>query len=264
VPDKKATLYSGEVDVYFQDEDHVYTVVDRADGGQPFHPASVTGILKMSAKPALIQWAANMACAHVEKNWKPGKSYDELEIKKVLKEAKYAHRTKADSGKEFGTLGHRYMEAFVRSQMEFGTEPPELPTHLEARLACEQMTAWLDENVEEYVACEALIYSRKLRIASTLDLMARFKNGGLTLSDYKYTSGVYPEYRYQLSAYAHIWKECMGGDLPAQRIVPLWEKKSTRLIPTVLSPDSIEADFEAFCGFIAPFRRQQELQQDGN
>jgi hypothetical protein len=260
VPDKKATLYSGEVDVYFQEEDHLYTVVDRADGGQPFHPASVTGILKMSAKPALIQWAANMACSHVEKNWKPGKSYDELEIKKVLKEAKYAHRTKADSGKEFGTLGHRYMEAFIRSQSEFGAPISELPQHPEVRSACEQMVAWLDENVTEYIGCEMLIYSRKLRIASTLDVMARFKGVGLTLTDWKFTSGVYPEYRWQLSAYAKIYEECYG-ELPVQRIVPLWDKKALKFIPTALEPETLDDDFAAFCGFIAAHKRFEQLQE---
>ena len=260
MPDKRATLYSGEVDVYFQEDDHLYTVVDRADGGQPYHPASVTGVLKMSAKPALIQWAANMACAHVEKNWKPGKSYDELHIKKVLKDAKYAHRTKAESGKEFGTLGHQYMESFIRSQSEFGAPAAELPEHPEVRSACEQMVAWLDENVEEYIGCEMLIYSRKLRIASTLDVMARFKGAGLTLTDWKFTSGVYPEYRYQMAAYAKIFGECYG-ETPAQRIVPLWDKKRMKFEPTALEPDTLEDDFAAFCGFIAAHKRFEQLQE---
>jgi hypothetical protein len=242
-------LYNGEVEVNFTEKNHKYVVTDKqVDGGKPFTPPSVTKILKVMDKPALVQWSANMAADYLREKWQPGKSYDELEIKELLDDARMAHRKKADKGKDFGTLVHKYMEAFVRSESEL-EDHPTLPENTEAKTACEQITTWLRKNVKSYHGCEMLVYSRKYRIASMLDVMAEFNDGVLTLFDYKCASGVWAEYRLQLAAYANFYNECYG-EMPQRRIVPWWDKKNSEFKPTELRAERMKPDFDAFTNLV--------------
>ena len=69
----------------FSDSEHLHLLNNRPLTGT----SSIGNVL---AKPALIQWAANMACGYVKDNLKSIELLDE-----VLAEAKYAPKKKKES-----------------------------------------------------------------------------------------------------------------------------------------------------------------------
>lgn len=256
--DKSATLYNGEVTIDFREKRHVYTVSDSLiDSGAKFKPPSVTQVLKWMDKPALPQWSANQTCEFIRERWESGYTYTQKQIDAILNLARFAHKEKAKTAAVFGTAGHAYLEGYIRAQMEFGSAP-ELPEDAEAREACWQATQWLDKNVEEFIGCELLLYSRRLQIAATCDVMAKFKSGQLALFDWKFAKGLWPEYRFQTAAYTKFYEECYGAR-PEQRWLLWWDKNEQKFKPTLLPAEDIDADFETFLGLKAVQKRMKQL-----
>src|SRR3990167_10512189 len=86
----------------FDEKEHAYFL-----DGKPL--MGITSVLRIIAKPNLIQWAANMAVDYISSLWMPGKSYEELEITSVLQEARTAHARKRDKAADAGTNVHAWI-----------------------------------------------------------------------------------------------------------------------------------------------------------
>lgn len=206
-------LYGGEVRLWFDADKHTYLVSDDAEHeAEPFAVDSVTTILGGAlAKPALIQWAANMAVESVSRDWIAGMASDEIQIAAALRKAKTAHRTVSKEATDIGSLAHDWIERFIRN------EKPELPVNEAAKNCCNAAVDWMLKHKFQVLAVEQKIYSRKYRYAGTMDLLAKI-DGRLTVCDWKTGKRVYREAFLQNAAYRQAAKE-MGLGVPTKGII---------------------------------------------
>lgn len=182
-------LYGGEVALDFDPERHIY----RANGKKI---DSVTGVLGIISKPALIPWAVKMAVEHIAERLKPGVPLDEVQIKDLLKAAKAAHIVKKEHAADVGTFVHEWIEQFVKGG---GTVQP-MPLHPQVKNGVDAFLRWVSENRVEFHCSELKVCSREWEYAGTLDFEATV-NGKRMLGDIKTSSGIYEEMFLQTSAY---------------------------------------------------------------
>jgi hypothetical protein len=157
----------------------------------------VTTILSVIAKPALIQWAANMAIDYVLKHG--------LEKEK---EARLAHRKKKEEAGQKGTDIHALIEAEVKNAIkntngyfiEKWKEQYDSPQIL-------HFIDWAIKEKVKFLASEKRVYSEKYWYAGTFDFLCEIK-GKIYLGDTKTSSGIWPEFWYQTSAYQNALQEC--------------------------------------------------------
>ena len=258
-------LYKGEVELVFNEAKHLYTV-----GGKRVFGA--TSILRVINKPALMYWAVNLAAAHGEANWEPGKSYDEIEISEIIKDAKYAHRRTTSKAADTGSMVHKWIEDWTKA-MKDGTEPPKKPVNEKIRKSIDQFLQWIKDNKVDIVLPEQIVYSRKYNFAGTFDFTANVdgefdqlqpdgstklvKLKGLVMGDYKTSSGIYDEMRLQVSAYLYARNEEYPDEKYIGRIIVRLGKDG--VFEPILLPDEHQEDLKAFLGAQIIFSRLEEI-----
>lgn len=186
-------LYKNSVVVLFDSQKHRYTYQNEV-------VPSVTTILSVINKPALVSWAANTAVASVAEAIKPGRSYDEIELQKIFENAKKAHtREKVDAG-NIGTFIHEWIEKYIHN------ERPKMPVNPDLRESIEQFLDWKQENRVEFILSEQVVFSKKYNYIGTLDFVCTM-NGKLYIGDTKTSNAIHPEYLLQVSAYRQAREE---------------------------------------------------------
>ena len=250
-----AILYGGQVRLSFDEKAHSYSVSDDAvDEGEPFLVSSVTTILGGAlAKPALVQWAANMAVESVSKDWLPGVASDEIQIAAALRKAKTAHRTVSREATDIGSLAHDYIEKFIRN------EKPELPVNEQARNCCVAAQDWMLKHKFQPLDPERKIYSRKYRYAGTLDWPC-FVDTHLSVVDWKSSKAVYPEYVLQLAAYQSAWQEMGMGEVRYRYIVRLGKADGAFEVAR-FDHKTFRRDLKAFLAAKTIYERVRELDE---
>jgi len=210
----------------------------------------VTTILGILDKPALKQWAADMACEHIRSVWRPDVSSSAAEIESHLIAARTAHCRRAQAAKDAGSAAHLWLQGHVygvrlptpieiRDGLKPGSAlPPALKDagfdslDLEGRpdewweafaSSVNAFLTWEHSHEIEYLEVELSIGDLVNGYAGTMDFLA-WVDRELTLGDFKTSKGVYPEFWLQLAAYAHAVIERMVGGLPVER------KKLKRLV----------------------------------
>lgn len=184
---ESTTLYNGEVTLEFDSERHLYL----ANGKKV---DSVTGVLNVISKPALVPWAAKMVAEHVEAALKPGVALNEIEIKELCKAAKAAPNKKKDNAADIGTFVHEWIEDYIKGKN------PSVPMHPQIKNGVDAFLEWVGANHVVFSQSEMKTYSRKYEYAGTLDFEATV-NGKYMLGDIKTSSGIYDEMFFQTSAY---------------------------------------------------------------
>lgn len=162
---------------------------------------SVTNILGMKAKPALITWLqdnAIMAALNTPRN--PGEPEEQWHSR-IAEESERIGREAA----EWGTLIHEQVEQFATGGAFMGTG--EILDYVAG------YEKWHRENVAEVIAAEQSVVGT-LGYAGRLDLHVILKNGRRAIVDAKSQKlkgkpkvNFYPEWSMQLAAYA----DCLDG-----------------------------------------------------
>ena len=183
----------------FNSKNHHYTLDDKPITG-------VTTILNMIAKPALINWAANMAVDYIDaklpvKRDKNILQVDADDFKSILEQARKAHCQKRDKAGDIGTFVHKQIEKWINK------EPTDKMT-LQAQKMFRNFTNWATENKVKFLASERQVYSEKYFFAGTYDFLCEI-DGKTWLGDIKTSSGIYPEMFFQCAGY-QICEEEMG------------------------------------------------------
>lgn len=216
--------------------------------GKPL--TGVTTILKVVGKgDALVQWSANKAIEHIEKNI--GYAENSEDIHKLCEEAKYAWKTSRDTAGDFGTNVHKAIEEWVKEGKMF----PDL-TEKEQK-SFDNFREWAKENDVNFVQSEMRIYSRKYWYAGTLDLLIEV-DGKLFLADIKTSSRIYPEHMWQMGGYDIAVNEMTKNkykDIEGYVVVNL---KKTGTIDWKKSYDR-EGNKEAFLACHTIYRQKLEL-----
>lgn len=193
-------LYNGLVELDYEDKRHLYKVL-KIDGIPVNKKADgVTGVLNVISKPALMYWAVNQTIAHLEMTIKPGDTIDEVKLKEILQEAKYAHRKRSQEAASIGDMVHDWIDRHIK-----GEKPTPFVNEV-MRASCEQFLNWEREHKVKFLENEKIIYSRKLNYAGTFDFLCEIDRQ-VWIGDIKTSSGIWDEYWFQTAAYRQAHTE---------------------------------------------------------
>jgi len=239
-------LYGGTVCLTFDPDKHIYTVDgERVDG--------VTGVVSVIAKPALIYWSVNMALSYIGKKIKAGKSYDEIQLKKILEGAKIAHKVKKEDAGDIGTLVHEAIERYILT----GKEEP--PVHEKAKVCYENFINWAKENKVRFIETERKVYSKEYNYAGTMDFACVIGDKTF-VGDIKTSNAIYNEYWFQTSAYQQAYTEETGTKIDGQLIVRVSRNGDFEIQENY----DYEENVQAFNGALVLYRRIQQLKDNEN
>lgn len=152
------------------------------------HPMTgVTTVLGVLAKPALIQWAADMAIGYIEEKSGPPQmisGYPFFSVSPIiLAEARLAHRKKKEAAGVKGTDLHAQVEILIN---EWIKQDDGHPSNL-IGIASEGLKAfadWAVKNNVRFLASEKKVYSKEWFVAGTFDFSFE-KDGKRYIGDLK-------------------------------------------------------------------------------
>ena len=237
-------MYSTKDLIEFDGKGHLYR---RRSDGMPI--PGVTSILRVIAKEALIQWAANMASDYWYEAVKAHKVENIETAYTVWREAKSAHRDFSLQAANIGTEVHKYAEARLKS-----LPPPILETP-QAIKGAEAFDLWLQNHDVQVGATERICFSQTHWYAGTCDFVGRI-DGSSCVADFKTSSAIYPEMRLQTAAYQRALEDECGDKIEARWIVR-FDKKTGAFEAQAFRSDH-ERDFQ---GFLSALNLSKVLKQ---
>lgn len=215
---------------------------------------SVTTVLGVLDKPALLHWAVNMerrafetALLNVLADRTKNRDQVLDAVIKATTGAK-AFLGEKDKAAAIGTAAHAWIEWETRRRLgeKVGAEPI-IPDP--AMIAVESWKDWAAEVDFTPLCAERTVYCLDCGYAGTLDWIARVR-GVTTLGDYKTSKAIYPESHLQSVAYRHAAKKCgmpteqgMVIRLPKTLTDPAFEVGH---IPNTATLDAFLSVFEAW------------------
>lgn len=170
---------------------------------------SVTTVLKVLDKPALVAWAANQTAKKAteliaRKTDKDGAVHIAFsEAQEILEEARKTFRETSGDAKDIGSMVHAAIERMVLGKPE---EPVNDEGVANGLIAFNQ---WRESEKVKPVRVEALVGSKKYGFGGAVDFIG-FIGGKLCLADWKTSTGIYDEYRIQVSAYLCAVEEMLA------------------------------------------------------
>lgn len=243
-------LYGNKVVLEFDSQKHIYSI----NGRQVWGVTNITGVLN---KPAIVYWAVNQAIEYIQANLEPGKSLDEVQIKNLLQEAKYAHTQAKNKAADIGTMIHNWVAGYI-SAIAKKEKPPKRPVNREMKNAIDGFFEWAKKNKLAVIRSEQKVYSRKWRYAGTLDLEGMV-NGKRTIIDLKTGNALYPESFLQASSYLKAREEETGKKFPGGVIIlRLSKEDKERQISAfeVRKDENVEQHFKCFLNCLQIYRWQ--------
>ncbi len=191
---------------------------------------SVTNVLSMLAKPALITWAAKVASGLVLED---PERYDTVE--KAVGGLYGKRDTAGERGTDVHTIAEQYAGGIVDLSQYKETKMAGYAKSVESFFAIIQ---------PQPIYTEVNVYSRAHGYAGTADLIAEI-GGEIWLLDYKTSKAVYPEMGLQLTAYMNADFALIDGE---ETTLPVIDKAAVVLLKKngtfVFHP--VEGDMEAF------------------
>jgi len=244
----KNVLYDGEIELVFNSFGHKYTLNGRVI-------PSVTKVLSVISKPALIGWAARTAIAHVAEAIEPGESYDELQLQAIFEGGKKAHwQKKVDAG-NIGTFVHDWIEKYISG------DNPGMPVNEDLQEAINNFLAWVKEHKVKFLLTEQPVYSREHEYAGILDFVCVIGKE-MFIGDIKTSSGIYPEHLMQTAAYRHARQEEYPKEKYAGQLILRIGKKDGSFELVVIRDNKLYT--EMFESFLAAQKLQKTLKVLGD
>lgn len=202
------------------DKNHRYTIT-MPDGSTVGPLKSVTGVLGIINKPALVGWAAKMAAqAFVTEILRRGKDAFKPEVLQEIAElAKNAHRKAAGDAADLGTEIHAILDAIIH-----GKEPELVRPELVEPTAA--FKAYRLQSDIEIVATEIAVASLEKKFGGRIDWIGYSKSrGGWGIGDWKTSNALYLEHAFQAGGgYALAAEEMFGIKIVWSEIVRFAKK----------------------------------------
>lgn len=197
---------------------------------------SVTTVIGVLNKPALVPWAAKMAAEYADKQWAVLSELSSVERIDLIKRA---HSRRSGSAADLGTAVHDAVDAWC-------TDRP-MPSWAEGVAPfMDQFVDFLEQRKPTFLRNEITVWNRTEGYAGTFDWIADI-NGKTTLGDTKTGSGVYGEVALQLTALARaefiLHPDGTEEPLPAIDLMGVLHlrPKSWALVPVECSDASWDA-----------------------
>lgn len=233
----------------FDEKGHKYTL-----DGKPL--SGVTTVLGVIAKPALIQWAADMACKWVEDKINESPTifdYSGSEILSMLPEARLAHRKKKEKAGQQGTDTHALVEKYVKLMIN-DQDGKAMEMNGYDSPAIESFVKWAVENKVKFIESEKRMYSREWWLAGTCDLVFE-QDGKRYVGDIKTMKKIWDRVPFlQMAAYMKMLKETDPVEYHGTCIINI--PKETNQVETAYSYD-FEGDIKAFEAALTLYRALQ-------
>jgi len=176
-------------DIEKRQKSKAHTVYKVSDG---VRVPSVTTILGILNKPALLQWAWRCGMEGIDYN------------------------TIRDTSANIGTLAHYLVMCHLTGQQAETNEYAIADLSLASNIL-ERFVSWESQHKLETVLVEKPLVSEEFRYGGTIDWYGILDDKP-TLLDLKTSGGIYPEYLYQLAAYGSLLRE-QGFDIEEYRIL---------------------------------------------
>lgn len=272
-------MYGGKVEMVFNPKSprYRYTVNDAENKLKNEPVRGVTTLLgDIINKPDLMRWPMNTSHGAIfgskfsEKDleyvhdWKsailkPDTAYTADELHEAMLEGARAHTKRADTGKDVGTQVHSMVETYLKTGATDFVFPEEMPDN-EAKMANKAFASFKDwwDSLEdaEVISCEVPVYSRTLKFAGTLDLIAKI-NGKTYLLDIKTSNaskkapmGIYAEYFLQMAAYSYAYREEHGTQMDDLGVIRVGKDGKLNVVTGAdlnLSVEDCERSFAFAC-----------------
>jgi|TARA_Y100000310_G_scaffold332074_1_gene406934 hypothetical protein len=230
----------------FDPKKHYYNVEGK-------YVPSVTTVLNVIAKPALMPWAVKMGAEWFVKNCE---AFEQAELSQedMVKGIKTAYREVSDDALLVGRMVHDYCEAAINWKLG-RCEAPGMPDNEAAESSINAFRAWVRENDVEFISSEEKVYSREHNYAGTIDAVANV-NGEFSVVDFKTSARIYNTYYIQCAAYAQCVKEVYGKEIDMSYILRF--DKKTGAFEVGKAVETAE-NFRAFRGFQEGYLRLTEM-----
>lgn len=163
----------------------------------------VTTILGVVNKPALPKWAASAVAEYVADNREAVEHLYAAGRGPMVAALKETPWQKRDDAADRGTTFHDFAERILRGEE---VDVPESQVPL-----VENAIAFMEDYDIRPLALEAACGSREHQYAGTVDMFAD-SNIGRAVWDWKSGKRIYPEYAFQLNAYAFAEFHGLNGD----------------------------------------------------
>lgn len=263
---------------WFDEEKHKYYLDGKLMTG-------TTTVLSVLAKPALIQWAANLGTAkayELAESMEPDRRNQLSQaiaraVKKhgkinaaacqdldrefpEFKEARCAHTKKKEEAGKHGTDTHSLVEDYVKLSLETNEGRPVTDEALgfeeSARLTpIAEFVKWSVANVAAFLYSERAMHDPDLFFAGTADFGYVGTDGRRYVGDFKTSSGIYGiDYWLQVAAYRYLAEK--EGDAPydGMTVVRIGKEDGACEIRSVYEYDTFR---EVFLACMAIYRAQQ-------
>lgn len=213
--------------VEYRDKSHRYWL---HHAGERVPAVSVTSVLKVLDKPALLQWAEDCGAAGAATLAAMGELVDVplSDVGGLVRLHKLGMDAKRDAGAQRGTITHRVSEHWVRS----GAVPNLDDFAPEHRGFVQGMCAFLLKHRPEASSVERFVGSVEHTYAGRMDMRAVLADGRDCIVDYKTNpkGRVYDEAHLQARAYADAEVECGNAPPDGVVIVAVGEDGSFELV----------------------------------
>lgn len=169
----------------------------------------VTGVLGCLDKPAIPKWAAAQVAEYVADNTDAVETLRTLGRGAMVNALKEVPWQKRDTSANRGIDLHDALEHLLRDE-DVDVDDEYVPV-------VEHGLQFLEDWAIDPILTEAFVGSREHRYAGKADLFARYRrpdtgHAGVGVFDWKSGRALYPEFAWQLNAYAFAEFHGLGGD----------------------------------------------------
>lgn len=161
---------------------------------------SVTTVLQLVSKPALVQWSANCAVDYIA-NLSP----DKLNINDNLQKARTAYKEIGKQAMDIGSQTHRLIHSHIVGHKDQAASNAER-SDLSVQNCFKVFLSWEAEKVAQnglkWLKTEFEVFDETLCYSGQVDALCEI-DGKQWILDFKCSKALYPETGYQLAAYGN-------------------------------------------------------------
>jgi len=225
------------------------------EAGKKIYLPSVTTIINILDKPALLFWHVKQTVAYIGQHLPELRAEDltkekALEILGKAKEyAKELAQEQADIGKKIHDLIHLHL---LGEKIDLSVEDEKVQAGFLAFLS------WLNEHEFEPLAMEKIIYHPEYMYAGKLDV-AGILDGELAIMDWKSSNGIYLEHYLQLSAYVKAYQAMENKPVKKAFIIHLGKEDGSFM---AYEMKDIETPFSLFLSCLNIYNGKKQIQKN--
>lgn len=273
----------------FDAEKHKYFLV-KEDGSLEAQQGVTRACQIVDKSLYLMPWAAKM-CVEQLLRVIPKRTRDDgvevavelpmVDLATIANECKSAHKNRVEDASDIGHIAHDCLEKSILHAIA-NTSGVVLslvnyPTDEKAASCCDAAFKWMKEHKVVWLAAEKKVYSRKYKVAGTMDglcLVSSCENylccensqskpafvNRLSIADWKSSNSLHIEYLAQTAIYEHSEEEENGHNIEDRWILRLG-KEDGEFEPWHLTADCYALDLEFFLCCLALVRVKEAVEE---